>query len=85
MKKRVEVVEPNNKLGWAFRDSGHERCFGDVFTSERGQYYIDLGWAKCTETGDCGERIEGASKIKPDNVHGTGLAGKAEQIKDTEK
>ena len=66
--KQIEVVEPNGDRGWAFRDDGVARYNGDVFTSERGQYYIDLGWAKCTKTGDCGERKTGVSKIKPANV-----------------
>lgn len=63
MKKRIEVVEPKG-----FLDGAIPRELGDIFTSEQGQYFIDLGWAKCCETGDCGERIEGVSKIKPDNV-----------------
>lgn len=63
MKKRIEVVEPDGfKVGPI-----HHEC-GDIFTSEQGQHFIDLGWAKCCETGDCGKRIEGVSKIKPDSV-----------------
>ncbi len=66
--KRVEVVEPNGPNGFAFRDNGIPRYYGDIFTCERGQYYMDLGWAKCTETDEIGERKTGVSKIKPDNV-----------------
>ncbi len=51
-----------------FMDGAIKRSFGDIFTAENGQYFIDLGWAKCVETGDQGVRVEGVSKIQPANV-----------------
>jgi hypothetical protein len=66
--KKVEVVEPNGVRGWAFKADGVERYEGDVFTHPNGQHYIDLGWCKCVETGEVGERKTGVSKLQPHNV-----------------
>jgi|AntRauTorckE5430_2_1112549.scaffolds.fasta_scaffold94160_2 hypothetical protein len=56
--KRIEVTETPY-----FMEGAIKRYEGDIFTSELGQYYIDLGWAKDAETGETGERVIGVSKI----------------------
>jgi hypothetical protein len=61
--KKIECLEKPY-----FLDGSIKRYDGDIFTSELGQYYIDLGWAKCVETGICGNRVVGVSKIKPKSV-----------------
>lgn len=60
---KVEVIEKDG-----FLDGSIRREFGDVFTHENGQHFVDLGWCKDFKTGESGERIEGASKLKPDSV-----------------
>ena len=60
---KVEVIEKDG-----FLDGQIRRIFGDVFTHENGQHFVDLGWCKDFETGESGERIEGPSKLKVDNV-----------------
>ncbi|MCP4984584.1 MAG: hypothetical protein GY928_00570 [Colwellia sp.] len=63
MSLRIEVIEPEGfKVG-----ATHHNC-GDIFTSNQGQLYVNLGWAKNCETGESGERIAGVSKINPDNI-----------------
>lgn len=62
-KLKVEVVEPNG-----FMDGAIKRENGDVFTSENGAEYVRLGWCKNFETGEVGERIEGAQKIEVQNL-----------------
>lgn len=59
--KRVEFLE-------TVKHEGQEFLKGDILTHKDGEYFQKLGWAKCAETGDTGKRIEGPSKIKPDNV-----------------
>jgi len=63
MIKRIECLEKPY-----FLDGSIKRYEGDIFTSEIGQYYIDLGWAKDVETGEVGTRVVGVSKIKPKAV-----------------
>ncbi|MEZ0155273.1 MAG: hypothetical protein AB9Q22_10290 [Candidatus Reddybacter sp.] len=48
---------------------------GDKFPGDRNtlpkaeaDQYIDLGWAKCVETGEIGERKPGAVALKVDSV-----------------
>ena len=62
-KLKVEVIEPNG-----FMDGATKREKGDVFTSDKGQYFVDLGWCKDVATGKSGERVPGVSKLKVDNV-----------------
>lgn len=62
-KLKVEVIEPNG-----FKDGAYHHEFGDIFSSEKGQYFVDLGWCKSVDTGESGTRVEGVSKIKPDDV-----------------
>jgi len=61
--RRVEVVEENG-----FLDGAIKREFGDVFSSLLGDEYIRLGWCKCTETGESGERIAGAQELQVSNI-----------------
>ena len=61
--KRFEVTEKPH-----FDHEGERFMFGDIRSHKDGQYFIDLGWAKCTETGKSGKRIEGVSKIKPSSI-----------------
>lgn len=63
--KRFEVIEKGG-----FSHDGDRFELGDIRSHKDGQYFCDLGWAKCAETGEHGERIEGQSKIKTDNVEG---------------
>ena len=59
--KKVEFLEN-------VKHEGDEFIKGDTKTHKDGQYFIDLGWAKCCETGDSGKRAEGPSKIKPKSI-----------------
>lgn len=61
---KVEVIEEGG-----FLDGPIRREFGDVFSHENGQHFVDLGWCKDFETGESGERIEGPSKLKVNNVN----------------
>lgn len=65
-KIKIEVVEAAG-----FMDGLIKREFGDIFSTEQGQYFVDLGWAKNVETGEVGDRVEGVSKIKPNKVVST--------------
>ena len=61
--KRVEITEePYIKY------KGQKYFKGDIITHEEGQLFQDLGWAKDPDTEETGERIEGVSRIKPDNI-----------------
>ena len=62
-KLKVEVIEKDG-----FMDGTIKRENGDIFSTEQGQYFVDLGWCKSVSTGETGTRIEGVSKLKPDNV-----------------
>ena len=61
--KRFEVMEDPS-----FSHNGDTFYLGDIRSHEDGQYFIDLGWAKCAETGKQGERIEGVNTIQPKSV-----------------
>jgi len=61
--KRFEVTEKPH-----FDHKGQRFHLGDILSHEDGQYFCDLGWAKCAKTGEQGERIPGTSKIQPHNV-----------------
>ena len=62
-KLKVEVIEKDG-----FMDGAIKRENGDIFSTEQGQYFVDLGWCKNVKTGKAGMRIEGVSKLKPDSV-----------------
>lgn len=59
--KRIKFLEN-------VKHEGQEHIAGDIISHKDGQYFQDLGWAECAETGETGERKEGVSKIKPDTV-----------------
>lgn len=61
--KKIEVVEIDG-----FMDGAIKRECGDIFSTKQADYFIALGWAKCCKTNDCGKRVEGVSKIKPNGV-----------------
>lgn len=61
--KRFEVIEKGG-----FQHEGDKFEFGDIRSHKDGQYFCDLGWAKCAETGEHGERIEGPSKVQPNSI-----------------
>ena len=52
--RRIEVVEENG-----FMDGSIKREQGDIFSSVMGDEFVRVGWAKCVETGEVGERVEG--------------------------
>ena len=60
---RVEVIEPSG-----FMEGSIKRNNGDVFSSDLGQYYVDLGWCRDVETGEAGKRTEGINKLTPKNI-----------------
>lgn len=43
---------------------------GDIksFPKAEADQYINLGWAKCCETGEQGDRVPGTAKIQVDDV-----------------
>lgn len=73
--KRVTITEiggikdgTNHYQGPVLDDDGKEITPGDTLTHERGEYWQELGWAKCAETGDTGKRKTGVSKLQPADV-----------------
>jgi hypothetical protein len=65
--RKVEVTEER------LLDGASEYLVGDIKTlpKAKADQWVALGWAKCVETGEQGERKPGASPIKPDNVSST--------------
>jgi hypothetical protein len=65
--RKVEVTEER------LLDGASEYLAGDIKTlpKAKADQWIALGWAKCVETGEQGERKPGAAPIKPDNVSST--------------
>ena len=49
-------------------DGALKREEGDVFTSLNGAEFVRLGWCKDFNTGESGERIEGAQKMEVHDV-----------------
>ncbi|MCJ8293352.1 MAG: hypothetical protein MJK15_03005 [Colwellia sp.] len=63
--KKIEILEVNGiKEGIV-----HRQC-GDICSIDKdlANAYIGAGLAKCVETGEVGERVEGVSKIKIDKI-----------------
>ncbi len=62
--RRVEITEKVLKVG---RMEFHE---GDTysFDDEVAQQFIDLGWVKCCETGEQGERKPGSHKLEVGSI-----------------
>jgi len=63
--RKLEVVDPTGYL-----DGRTKRNLGDIYWEDLGsaQKFIDLGWAKCVDSGECGERVEGPNKLKVHNA-----------------
>lgn len=65
MRKLIVTEDP------FFMDGPIKRFKDDQYTEEddqKAQGYIDLGWVKCAETGECGERKPGAQSLTVDSV-----------------
>ena len=66
--RQVEwVEEPFVMIG------AEKKLPGDRNTLPKGEadQYIDLGWAKCVETGETGERKPGAVRLKVESIEQT--------------
>jgi hypothetical protein len=61
--RQVEFLEPV-RIGHTQYETGDRKSFDD---NEAGEY-IRVGWAKCVETGEVGERKPGAQKLQVHNV-----------------
>ena len=62
--RKIEFTEESVKLGTQTYYSGDVKSFPKPEADE----YIRLGWAKCVETGEQGERKPGAVKLNIDSV-----------------
>ena len=62
---KIEILEKNG-----IKEGINHRQQGDICSidADLARVYIDAGLAKCVETGEVGERIEGVSKIKIDKI-----------------
>lgn len=63
-KRQIEFMEDGVKIGKL------EFFTGDRFTFQKAEadQYISAGWAKCTETGEIGERVAGHVKMEVDDT-----------------
>lgn len=62
--RKIEITEESLKLGTQAYYAGDVKSFPKAEADE----YIRLGWAKCVETGETGERKPGATKLQLDSV-----------------
>lgn len=62
--RRIEITEDVLKLGAVTYYKGDIKSFPKAEADE----YIRVGWAKCVETGEQGERKPGAQSISVQNV-----------------
>lgn len=62
--RKIEITEPELKLGTNTYYAGDIKSFPKAEADE----YIRVGWAKCVETGEQGERKPGAQSIDIDSV-----------------
>lgn len=67
--RKIEITEEALKIGAQVYYQGDVKSFPKAEADE----YIKLGWAKCVETGETGERKPGAAPIE---IHGV-VAGAA--------
>jgi hypothetical protein len=70
MSKRIEFLEDVKLSEHGFCGEGDVRTLPD----DVAKTCIDAGWAKCTETGECGERIPGSRIINDDGSLGAGTS-----------
>lgn len=63
--RKIEIIEENG-----IKEGINHRQKGDICSINAGlaKQYIDAGLAKCVETGETGERVEGVSKVKVDKI-----------------
>ena len=63
--RKIEILEE----GGIKEGVNHRQC-GDVCSIDKAlaDAYISAGLAKCVETGEVGERVEGVSKVSIKNV-----------------
>lgn len=66
MTKQVEFLEDVKLSGQGFCGAGDIRTLPD----DVAKTCIDAGWAKCTQSGECGERIPGSRRINEDGSLG---------------
>lgn len=61
----IEILEEGG-----IKEGINHRLKGDKYWANEniGQAYVDAGLAKNVETGEVGERVEGVSKVKINNV-----------------
>jgi hypothetical protein len=62
--RKIEITEEVLKLGTVTYYAGDIKSFPKAEADE----YIRLGWAKCCETGETGERKPGAEPINVQSV-----------------
>jgi hypothetical protein len=66
--RKIEFTE-TVRIGTVEYVDGDSKSFPKVDADR----YIQSGWAKCCETGETGERKQGAKAIKVDNVKQTSV------------
>jgi len=62
--RRIEITEDELKLGMQTYYAGDVKSFPKAEADR----YIELGWAKCVETGEQGERKPGSERLAIDDV-----------------
>ena len=62
--RKLEITETELLLGTVRYYAGDIKSF----PKEEADEYIRLGWAKCVDTGEQGERTPGSAPINIDNV-----------------
>lgn len=68
-KRKIEITEEGG-----IKDQGLHREQGDTYweLEDKAARFIELGWAKCVDTGEQGERKPGANgKITPASTNTT--------------
>jgi hypothetical protein len=62
--RKLEITEEVLKIGTQTYYQGDVKSFQKAEADE----YVRLGWAKCVETGETGERKPGSTPLKVKNV-----------------
>lgn len=63
--RKIEILEEGG-----IKEGINHRQQGDICSIDEklATAYIEAGLAKCVETGESGERVEGVSKVKIDKI-----------------
>lgn len=63
-KRKIEVMSDPE-----LKDGGYCLSLGDVVSvdDELAAYWIGNGWAKCSESGEMGDRVPGSQFIQPNS------------------